>query len=353
MRTLEHDTHYTDLAAKLLARGAADDESAPATFSDRAASIAAIEGALRARRRRRLAPWLACGVAAAAAAVLVPLGWRGLRSTETASLAGAARGDSPGTTSLTIAAVGGSGTSIETTAGPRLAAHGDRIAAGSSVHVPGSSHLLLALDTGTQLRVGASSQVRLTSLGAAQRFDVERGTLEADVAKLPPGGRFVVATSDAEVEVKGTRFTVAVLPTPSTCAPFVRTQVTVQEGIVAVRFAGGELQVEAGSAWPVCPPQSPPPDVHGSRTRARPPQSPAPVPKVAASSAQPAAHSTLAEQNDLLAAALSARRRGDLGEAIRWLDRLIARYPNGQLIENARAERRRLIEARAEKAPLE
>jgi hypothetical protein len=356
MRTPEKDARYAELAAKVLARGAANDEAGSVTLPDRAASVAAIERALRASGRRRLAPWLGWGVAAAAAAVLVPLGWRNLRSTpetatETATVGGAPHGDSRVTLNLTIAAVEGSGASIETIDGPRPAARGDRIAAGSSVHVPEAGHLLLALDTGTQLRVGASSRVRLTSLGAAQRFDVDSGTLEAEVAKVPLGGRFVVATRDAEVEVKGTRFEVAVVPAPSACAPFVRTQVMVQEGVVAVRFAGGEVRLAAGSIWPACAP--PPPAVHSSRNHARASRSPAPPRDIAASSAQPADPSTLAEQNDLFAAALAARRRGDLVEGIRWLDRLIARYPNGQLIDSARAERQRLIEAVGEKAPPE
>jgi FecR protein len=355
MRTPEKDTRYAALAANVLARGAADDQAAAAALPDRAASVEAIGRALRARGRRRLAPWLGWGVAAAAAAALVPLGWPSLRSTETATetatVNGAAHRDRPVTMGLTVAAVDGSGASIETTAGPRLAARGDRIAAGASVHVPGAGHFVLALDTGTQLRVGASSRVRLTSLGTAQRFDVESGTLEADVAKVPLGGRFVVATSDAEVEVKGTRFEVAVVPTPSACAPFVRTQVMVQEGVVAVRFAGGEARLAAGSVWPAC--ASPAPAVHGSRNGSRASRSQARLPDVAAPSVQPADPSTLAEQNDLFAAALSARRRGDLAEAIHWLDRLIVRYPNGQLIDSARAERQRLVEAGREKAPSE
>jgi hypothetical protein len=202
------------------------------------------------------------------------------------------------------------------------------------------------------LRVGASSRVRLTSLGAAQRFDVDSGTLEAEVAKVPLGGRFVIATGDAEVEVKGTRFEVAVVPSPSTCAPFVRTQVTVQEGVVAVRFGGGEVRLAAGSVWPACPPPasavpSPRHHVHAPRAAG------APLPDTGAPAATPADPSTLAEQNDLFAAALSARQRGDHAEAIHRLDRLIARYPNGQLTDSARAERRRLIEAGGEKAPSE
>ncbi|HEY7376434.1 MAG TPA: FecR family protein [Polyangia bacterium] len=348
-RTPENDTRYAQLAAKALARGAADDGAGAAPLPDRAASVAAIERALRARGRRRLAPWLGWGVAAAAATVLVPLGWRALRSAEPVAVPGMAQGESAAAPQLTVAAIEGSGASIETAAGPRRATRGDRIAAGASVSVPGTGHLLLALDTGTRLRVGASSRVRLTALGAAQRFDVDSGTLEADVAKVPLGGRFVVATGDAQVEVKGTRFEVAVVPAPSGCAPFVRTQVMVQEGVVAVRFAGGEVRLAAGSVWPACPP--PAPAVHNARGHARAPHAAAAAPEAAAPA--PADPSTLAEQNDLFAAALSARRRGDLAEAIQWLDRLIARYPSGQLIDSARAERRRLREMSGEKAPSE
>jgi ferric-dicitrate binding protein FerR (iron transport regulator) len=290
------------------------------------------------------------GGAAAPPPVLVPVGWRSLRSAETGALNGAAHVDSPATTRLTVAAVDGTGASIEMVDGSRAAAGGDRIAAGASVQVAGAGHVVLALDTGTRLRVGASSRVRLTSLGATQRFDLDRGTLEAEVAKVPLGGRFVIATGDAEVEVKGTRFEVAVVPTPSACAPFVRTQVMVQEGVVAVRFAGGEVRLAAGSVWPVCAP--PAPGVHSSHDRARESRSPAPRPAIAAAVApKPADPSTLAEQNDLFAAALSARRRGDLAEAIHFFDRLITHYPNGQLIDSARSERQRLIDAGGEKAP--
>lgn len=355
--TPEEEARYARRAAKLLVRGAAEDGAASA-LPDRAASIAAIERALRARGRRRLAPWLGWGVAAATAAALVLISWRSLRPTETAIGPRRAHADSLArataaiaTPSLTVAAIEGTGAAFETADGRRLAASGDRIGAGAEVRVPESGHLLLALDTGTRLRIGASSRVYLTSLGASQRFEIESGSLEAEVAKVPLGGRFVVATGDAEVEVKGTRFEVVVVPTPSTCAPFVRTQVMVQEGVVAVRFAGGEVQLTAGSVWPSCPVSTP--AVHNARPHAR-------VERPAISSREFAAiapalpdRSTLAEQNDLLAAALSARRRGDLGEAIQWLDRLIARYPNGQLIGAARAERAQVIQAGEAKGPSE
>jgi hypothetical protein len=353
MKTSEKDPRYARLAAQVLDRVAADDEAGTATtLPDRTASVAAIERALRARGRRRLVPWLGWGVAAAAAVVLMSVGWRTARPTGPATAGGVARGEAAPDTKMAVADVDGPGATIETPQGARAATRGDRLAVGTSVRVPGTGHLLLALDTGTRLRVGASSRVRLTALDTTQRFDVESGTLEADVAKVPLGGRFIVATADAEVEVKGTRFEVAVAPAPSACAPFTRTQVIVQEGLVAVRFAGGEVRLPAGSVWPSCAPP-PAPAARSGHSRTRQPQASAPTGDGAPSAAGRADASTLAEQNDLFAAALSARRRGDLGEAIHWLDRLIGRYPTGQLIESARAERQRLLEVSRERAPSE
>ena len=350
MRRTDPNPRYAKLAAKALARRADEDASAATgALLDRTAAVAAIEGALQARGRRRRTG-LGWGLVAAAAAVLIVIGWQGLR-------APAPTAERPvGTPSeLAVTALEGVDASIETQSGATTAGAGARITAGSWVRVPDSGRLVLALDSGTRLRVAASSRARVSALGALQRFDLESGSLSADVAKLPPGGRFVIGTADAEVEVRGTRFDVVVGPTASACAPFVRTRVVVHEGVVAVRFGGGEVRLAAGSTWPACAP-----------TAAAPP-APAPArighARAARVQAAPAASvgtpvtavdsSTLAEQNDLFAAALAARRRGELGEAIRWLDRLIARYPNGQLIDSARAERQRLIESGGGSAPLE
>jgi TolA-binding protein len=78
------------------------------------------------------------------------------------------------------------------------------------------------------------------------------------------------------------------------------------------------------------------------------------VPAAAARASVPAFHrahklaalpsSTLAEQNDLFAAALSAGRRGDTREAVYWLDRLLDRYPDGPMAGSARAQRQRLLD---------
>jgi hypothetical protein len=115
--------------------------------------------------------------------VLLSVGLRSLRPTEPATARGGGGGPAPAETKLAVADVDGSGATIETAEGARPATRGERIVAGTSVRVPGAGHLLLALDTGTRLRVGASSRVRLTALGAIQRFDIESGTLEADVAR--------------------------------------------------------------------------------------------------------------------------------------------------------------------------
>jgi TolA-binding protein len=54
---------------------------------------------------------------------------------------------------------------------------------------------------------------------------------------------------------------------------------------------------------------------------------------------RPLPASTLAAQNGLFSAALSARRRGDLPGARRYLDELVWRFPEGPLADSARAER--------------
>jgi hypothetical protein len=261
---------------------------------------------------------------------------------------------------LSIAAIEGAGASIET-AGietPAVARVGLR--PGSAVRAPREGHVVLALDTGTRLLVGPAARTRIVELGTMQRFDLERGSLEAAVAKLQPGHRFVVGTPDAEVEVKGTRFELTVDGDVSRCDPLVRTHLVVQEGVVAVRHGGSEVRVAAGSTWPACAPPAPEPVVHAGLSQAAQVREPAhargPRRAAVASNRTPAAAapavttpidpSTLAEQNDLFAAALAARHRGGRAEAIRWFDRLIARYPTGQLADSARVERRRLIEGR-------
>jgi hypothetical protein len=227
----------------------------------------------------------------------------------------------------------------------------DQVVAGARLKVPADGGLTLALATGTRLAVAAASSARVVELDAMQRFDLERGVMAAQVAKLGVGRRFVIATPDAEVEVRGTRFAVAVGEEGAApCDPAMRTRVTVEEGVVVVRHGSFETRVAAGGHWPDCGPATAP--LPAPRSRRAGPVSSRTVAAVAPASASDGAAaaaaealraSTLAEQNDLFAAALAAGRRGDLEEARHWLDQLIDRYPNGQLVDSARAERARLI----------
>jgi hypothetical protein len=105
----------------------------------------------------------------------------------------------------------------------------------------------------------------------------------------------------------------------------------VSEGVVVVRHAGVESRVEAGQQWPSGCAQAPV-ATRGSSgsSAARGPASPAPA-------------SSLGEQNDMFADAMSAKRRGDVGEAVADFDRFLSRYPSSQLAESATVERMRLL----------
>jgi hypothetical protein len=358
MRAPPDNTRYARLAA-----GPLSDE-APVVDSiglgDRAADIAAIERALRARARMRRLPWSNASGAAAAAALLVVIGAarRPAPPTPVAQDRPAAPASPSAPHTLSIAMVEGAGASVELAGGEQQATVGDDLGPGARLRVSAGGGVTLALATGTHLDLGSGATAKVVALADLQRFDIGAGTVSARVAKLEPGHRFIIGTPDAEVEVKGTRFEVTVGAEPAACAPAVRTRVTVQEGVVAIRAGAAELRLTAGSRWPDCqPPRAPAAErpahrshVVASPAAAVPPQSPepAPTPTLTIDSA-----STLADQNDLFAAALAAGRRGDANEAVRWLDRLIARYPTGQLAASARAERRRLIESAGGKASSE
>jgi len=354
----EHDesspSSHAARAARALA--AVQPSTTPPPMGDRAAAIDAIERALRGRARRRwqrrwVLPSVAVAAAAAAAslALVIDSNRAGVRSGET-------------------------GRVVTRTSG-------DDLSPGTELRGPGS----FEISAGTRLRLDEQGGARVVEAGLSRRFRLRAGALHAEVAKLSPNQRFVVETPDAEVEVKGTRFDVAVGAHAAPCTPATQTSVSVQEGIVAVRFAGHELNLGPGQSWPDCPGTVGAADVASTAERGRAPLAAAPKitsreasPRARAAAPAPAAAllapgkaipaavvehrhkaparppgatdgatapsaSTLAEQNDLMAAALSARQRGNMPEALRWLDRLLDRYPSGQLADSARAERRRLL----------
>jgi len=353
MKTDDREAPLAELAAQVLAGD--EPTHLPRSLDHRASQIAALERALRARARFR---WLRAargGVAVAAAAAAILMVWLAWRPA--APPAGPIVAPSPGPRSSPVLA------SVDRVTGPvevggieRDLAAGDEIAPGTRLRVRSGGGLALRLNTGTRLGLTGGASMRVADRGPVSRFELDAGAFTAEVAKLDPGRRFVVATPDAEVEVRGTRFQVVVAPAPGPCDPLTRTTVVVDEGVVVVRFGARELQVAAGQRWPECPAAGPAaagPAHRVDRSRAR---RHAVKAAAGAALAQPAAptsapSSTLAEQNDLLAAALTAERRGALDEAERWLDRLVSLYPDGQLADSARAQRRRLAGLRAGKAP--
>lgn len=75
-----------------------------------------------------------------------------------------------------------------------------------------------------------------------ERVRLYEGTVDVQVNKLTVGQRFIVATSDAEVEVRGTRFSVVAVDDRLR-------EVAVQEGVVEVRSGGNTITLRAGDAW--------------------------------------------------------------------------------------------------------
>jgi hypothetical protein len=198
-----------------------------------------------------------------------------------------------------------------------------------------------ALSTGTRVSVEPNGDVDLGITPSAQRFTLRSGSLHADVAKLVTGQRFLVTTADAEIEVRGTSFTVAVSDHP-TCGTL--TSVAVTEGTVWVRFHGTESVLVAGASWPppctaalpVTPATTQKPAsvaIAPAVTHAAPSPSLSPAPSPAMET------SFLGEQNRIFEDAIAAKRRGDVAGALAGFDRLT----DGPLAESAAAERMRLL----------
>jgi hypothetical protein len=194
------------------------------------------------------------------------------------------------------------------------------VAVGHRLVVPADGHGELALPSGSRVEAFANTNLVVASLGASQSFTLDAGEARFHVKKLGPGERFLVHTTDADVEVRGTVFSVTILGEP-VCGS--HTRVDVLEGVVAVSHDGTTENVVAGAHFPVC--------------------APAPVPSASvAASATQAPASTIAAQNQLFAAGVDAKKRGDRAAAIAAFDTYLARYPHGFLAESAEVERMRL-----------
>jgi hypothetical protein len=234
---------------------------------------------------------------------------------------------------------------------------------GDEIHSGETGSAALGLGRGTTLALASASQVRVIEAGSTRRFLLMHGRVDASVAKLRSDERLLVTTPDSEVKVRGTRFSVKVTGAPAGCGGVrQRSTVDVQEGTVWVRSQGGERILTAGqsfarpcettniSAQPqeatapsAVAPAEQPKDVPALAPRRRAPSSAA----VKAPAEAPAPESQLAEQNDLLSSAMAAARAGQHDVALRRLDTLLARFPEGPLSETARIERQRIKSAQA------
>lgn len=344
------DPDYSELAARVLA-GRPDETRAPRVDRDRGISVVAQAMAERARRRRARR----AGFGALSAAALISLAagaW--LRFGKPSSVEQAACGAD------CVAGLTGQAGHASFPPGSHWTA--------------GNAGLSVGFGPVTRLDLEPSSEVLYKSGEGARRFRLLRGALHARVEKLRPGSRFIVETHDAEVEVRGTSFDVALAPTAS-CGT--STRVTVHEGVVEVRASDGTHRLRVGESWPGdCneaaarpEPQTAAPGVTvavpatpGERHAARsldvrapspveppkpateatlPPEQP---PSAAPSAAPSQPRSSLVEQNDLYARAVAARRSGQPSLALELYAELTRRFPSSALVESALIERVRILQ---------
>lgn len=354
----------TDLLAEeaLELRAPSDDAEARAI----AAIAARIEGRARKRRAARVAGALAL---AATVALGAGLAWR----------SGTAEPEANGAaiTNAALAATAtqsSEGSTLERGGALSPLDHGGNLVAGDRVSAGPAAPAAVGLADGSRLTVDPGSSVALASLASTRRFVLRDGSVRADVSKLAQGERFVVETVDAEIEVHGTSFRVALTPPDAAPCEGSRTRVHVFEGVVAVRSRGAEVRLRAGDDWPrgcgatgatpvatvpAQPPLAAAPSVAASPSAeapvaaappaATPPAStpPAAAPPTGANAASEPApkrtSGTLAEQNRIFGEGAEARRRGDAPAALAAYEKLLATYPDGFLAESAAVERMRVL----------
>lgn len=325
--TAPHNQHDVERATRFLAAQVAADD-APAPLAPPPAMLAAVAATLRKRKEaRRRRTWLV-GTALAASV---------------------------------LAAVGAGALLRHGSPSAKAAPQGEWIAVATPTSIPGDTRWLpqgahirtesasttLSFHEVTQVNVHERSDVELVLQGRTNVLRLDEGSLSARVKKLTPDERFIVRTSDAEVEVRGTIFHVTVVPADPACGDGTTTRVSVDEGTVVVRRGGQEHAVHVGEAWPSCPRAA------ATAPELKAPLSPAVVPTPASTSAStghasssggPEAASSLGTQNDRFARAMEQKKSGDSAGAVRTLDVLLREFPDGPLAESAFVERLKLLE---------
>jgi hypothetical protein len=294
-------------------------------------SIAAEAG--RARRARAW-PWLvaAAGVVLAAGGAL---SWSALRPRSAAvavvepPIAGEARSFS-GVVSIRR---GGEATPPQ---------RGERFVGGEVISTAANSGVEIGIASGSA-RLGAGSELEVMRPSATERrLRLGVGSVDVDLPrKLEAGKHLVVETPDVDVMVVGTAFTVEVGREHGASSTHVR----VQRGTVWILDGGKQRAVlAAGEDWS-----------SAARTAVAELQTSAPVAAPArsrggrgsnriATASRPADSGTLAEENRLFQAGLSARNAGDNAAAADSFAQLLSRYPRSVLREQALAEHFRALE---------
>ena len=368
---IEGGQKYARLAARLLIEQPR--ESPPADVR-RDEVVAAMALAIAAKTRRRRIVMVSVATLAAAASVLVVL--------RLAGGTGLSRGTPGAGSALVVEHTTGTENQLVRAGSTQPLTDLGILAVGDGVRSGEDGSAVLSFGNGTRLTLSSSAHLRVDDLGSARRFSLFGGHLQAHVAKLGQGERFVVSTPDSEVEVRGTVFRVAVESAPSWCRDLTSgSTVRVSEGAVWVRSGDKQVVLQPGETWATpCPP---PQTMHAAETAERAPVgpsgsaaasvragthkvatrvtrvgepvlgqdpfpvAPAPVPApVRSGTPVPSqSFSHLAEQNDLFSAAMAAERQWQHDLALRKLDELITHYPSGPLSESARVEQQRILAA--------
>jgi len=325
---------YARRAARLL-REAAEPGYLPSAAA-RARSLSTIERALAARQRRKRRWRL--GGSAAAAAVFMVFG---------VGLASRSKVPPPRAPVSFSVTAEGSGAAVTNALGTHALTGTTELATGSHVTTSAGSSAVLRGSTGTRLALENAGSLTVASVGNIQWFRLGEGALDAQVAKLDPGERFVVETLDATVEVRGTKFRVTVLDRKAACDDGGRTRVRVTEGVVNVRSRGKAIDVRAGSHWPANCESAPAPAAHPDPTPAEPKPATGDMSASNSKARPPAPESprraSLSDQNDKFGRAIRARQNGDLPSALRLYREFIQEFPASPLTQNARVEVMRLL----------
>ncbi|OJY28692.1 MAG: hypothetical protein BGO98_07505 [Myxococcales bacterium 68-20] len=347
---MKSNRSLSDIAARVLTNEARD--AGEAKPQARARAIDAIAVAIRQRKRRQRQRWGVFGAVAVAASIALAMGFGHLRGGEPTT------GGAPPIAAAASASFVRGSPSLERGGVREPLSHGMSLQAGDRVLVEPGSRATVALADGTFLLVEDRADLVLVSTTPTTTFELGAGSVHADVAKLKPDARFLIRTSDAEVEVRGTSFEVSRAAPDPACGRGTTTRVKVREGVVAVRAAGNEALVRAGESWPrgcsdstttlgLAP--QPPAVVLPAANEAVPTTNeatPSPAPTGAASatkrSAEPRA-SDLGAQNDLFEKAVARKRAGDVAGAITSFEELLARHPSSHLAQSARVERMKLL----------